>query len=71
MSVMCPHCGKSFTIQGNGRPRKQVPVQKVMDALRVTGNIDDTLKRLNIGRGTLYRLLKPLGVSPAKIARGE
>ncbi len=59
MSVICPHCGKSFTIPRNGRPRTEVDVLEVLDSLRHTGNISHTAEQLKISRQSIYRALKP------------
>ncbi len=71
MKLICPHCGNEILVKGNGRPRVNLNVQKVLDTLRSKGNVSDAAKQLQVGRGTLYRLLKPLGLNPSKIAKED
>jgi hypothetical protein len=51
MIVECPHCGKPVVVNGFGRPRLNIPVNKVCDALRLHHSVTAAARELGCSRG--------------------
>ena len=61
MIVACPHCGKSVVVNGFGRPRLNIPVKKVYDALQLHHSVTAAAIELGCSRGYIYKVLKHRG----------
>ena len=69
MKVVCPHCGKSVTVNGIGRRPLHYSVKNVCDALLSTGSIKLTAEKLHCSRGHIYNVLKQRGMTPKEVLR--
>lgn len=61
MIAVCPHCGKAVVVNGFGRPRLNIPVNKVCDALQLHHSVTAAAKELGCSRGYIYKVLKNRG----------
>jgi transposase-like protein len=61
MIVECPHCGKPVAVNGFGRPRLNIPVNKVYDALQLHHSVTAVARELRCSRGYIYKVLKESG----------
>lgn len=62
MKVLCPKCGNFVVVNGLGRPAAKYPVQNVLNAYQTLQNIGLVAEKLNLSRGTVWRILKSEGV---------
>ena len=62
MIVECPHCGKPLVVNGFGRPRLNMPVKKICDALRLHHSVTAAARELGCSRGYIYKVLKESGL---------
>jgi hypothetical protein len=60
MKVTCPNCHKSFVVGGLGRPRLNLPGNKVLASLRASGSVTLTAKEYGVSRGTIRNVIKAL-----------
>jgi len=60
--VECPHCGKPVVVNGFGRPRLNMPVKKICDALRLHHSVTAAARELGCSRGYIYKVLKESGL---------
>lgn len=58
MIIECPYCGKPVVVNGFGRPRLNIPVNKVYDALQRYHGVTAAAKELGCSRGYIYKTLK-------------
>ena len=58
MIVRCPHCGKPVVVNGFGRPRLNIPVNKVYDALHLYHSVTAAARELGCSRGYIYKVLR-------------
>ena len=58
MNVVCPHCHQSVTVSGLGRPKLDMPVINVYDAIRRHKTITGAAEALEVSRGYIYKVLK-------------
>ena len=59
ISRICRENGWDFkTARPFGRPRINIPVQKVLDIYRSQNNIRATARKLNLSPGTVQRVVK-------------
>jgi hypothetical protein len=61
MIVECPHCGRPVMVNGFGRPRLNIPVNKVYDALQLHHSVTAAARELGCSRGHIYKVLKDKG----------
>ena len=61
MIVECPYCGKLVVVNGFGRPRLNIPVKKVYDALQLHRSVTAAARELGCSRGYIYKVLKGKG----------
>jgi len=59
--VLCPHCGKPVVVNGFGRPRLNIPVNKVYGALQRHHSVTAAARELGCSRGYIYKVLKHTG----------
>ncbi|MQF69589.1 helix-turn-helix domain-containing protein [SAR202 cluster bacterium AD-804-J14_MRT_500m] len=55
-NARCPTCGGKLYRKATGRPRLQVPVQKVLDAVRSGESVTSVANRFKISRASVYRI---------------
>jgi len=58
MIIECPYCGKPVAVNGFGRPRLNIPVNKVYDALQLHRSVTAAARELGCSRGYIYKVLK-------------
>ena len=58
MIVQCPHCGKPVTVNGLGRPRLNISLKIVCDALQAYPNVKIAAQQLNCSQGYIFKVLK-------------
>ena len=58
MIIECPYCGKPVAVNGFGRPRLNIPVNKVCDALQLHHSVTAAARELGCSRGYIYKVLK-------------
>ena len=58
MNIVCPHCHRCVTVSGLGRPRLDVPVINVCDAVKRYKTITRAARALGVSRGYIYKTLK-------------
>ena len=58
MIIECPYCGKTVVVNGFGRPRLNIPVNKVYDALQLHHSVTVAARELGCSRGYIYKVLK-------------
>ncbi len=61
MIVGRPYCGKAVAINGFGRPRLNIPVNKVYDALHQHHSVTVAARELGCSRGYIYKVMKERG----------
>ena len=54
-----------------GRKPKSIRSQTICERLNSLGTVRDAAQELGCSVGYIYKVLTPLGLSPAKVARGE
>jgi DNA invertase Pin-like site-specific DNA recombinase len=54
--VPCPYCGGKMPRRPVGRPRLQVPVQNIVDAVSAGETVTSVARRFGISRATVYRI---------------
>jgi molybdenum-dependent DNA-binding transcriptional regulator ModE len=59
--VECPHCGKPVAVNGFGRPRLNITVNKVYDALQRHHSVTAAARELGCSRGYIYKVMKERG----------
>ena len=52
----CPTCGSKLPVRPVGRPRLQVPVQNVLDALSAGITVAEVAREYGVSRATVYRV---------------
>jgi molybdenum-dependent DNA-binding transcriptional regulator ModE len=62
MIVECSYCGKPVVANGFGRPRLNIPVNKVCDALELHQSVTAAARKLGCSRGYIYKVLKESGL---------
>jgi hypothetical protein len=67
--VECPHCGKPVMVNGFGRPRLNIPVNKVYDALQLHHSVTVTARELGCSRAYIYKVLKERRVEAEQIIK--
>ena len=61
MIIECPCCGKPVVVNGFGRPRLNIPVKKIYDALQLHQSVTAAARELGCSRGYIYKVLKESG----------
>ena len=61
MIIECPYCGKPVVVNGFGRKRLNIPVNKVYDALQLHHSVTAAARELGCSRGYIYKVLKERG----------
>ena len=64
MRFFCQKCGEMVAVNGFGRPRLDVAVNKVCDALRVYSSVTLAAQELGCSRGFIYKVCKTQGKMP-------
>ena len=54
--LKCPYCGGKLLRRPVGRPRLQVPVKNILDALASGESVTTVARRFGISRGSVYRI---------------
>lgn len=54
-----------------GRPRIKTSSQKICEVLSETRSVSTTARMLSCSVPYIYKVLQPLGINPARLARGE
>lgn len=62
MEVTCPGCGQIISVNGLGRRKGKYPVQNVLNAYEELQKIGPVAERLNLSKGTVWRILKSEGI---------
>jgi hypothetical protein len=63
MKVRCPHCGNEVQVNGLGRPKLNIPLKNICDALRLhRGQVSEAAKELGCSPGYIFNLLKVHGL---------
>jgi predicted transcriptional regulator len=69
MIIECPFCGKSVVVNGFGRPRLNIPVNKVCDALELHHSVTAAARELGCSRGYIYKVLKERNLKVESMSR--
>lgn len=64
MKIKCPKCGEDIEVGILGRPKLDMPVNKVVDALKKHRSITKAAEELGCSRGSIYNALKDSGHKP-------
>jgi hypothetical protein len=64
MKETCRNCGEILPRRVGGRPRRQIPVQPLLDAYSRLQNVRATARELNLPAGTVWNRLREAGVLP-------
>lgn len=63
MIILCPHCGKSVTVNGMGRKPLNIPVKIICDTLRAHSTVLEAALELGCSRGYIYKTLEVAGLT--------
>jgi hypothetical protein len=67
MKVRYPHCGQEVQVDGLGRPKLNIPLKNIYDALTKYASIRAAAQHLGCSPGYIYRELKKVGMRPKNI----
>ena len=65
MKIICPDCGKSIEVVTGHRPRLDITVTKLCDALEHSKDVLSAANTLKCSRAYIYQELKKIGKSPS------
>ena len=66
MRIKCPHCHQIITVNGLGRPRLDMPVKNVLDAISRYKTIAGAARVLGVSRGYIYNRIKETGLKASR-----
>ncbi len=69
--VKCPQCGEKITVKGIGRPRLEIAVNKVYDALQRHHSLVTAAKELKCSQAYIYKILKNEGQTVRNVLKGK
>ena len=69
MLAVCPHCGRTVSVDGLGRKPLVIPVINIYDALKTHGSVIPAADSLGCSRSYIYKALKAEGKTPADVIR--
>ena len=61
MPIICPNCGEEMGTQRGGRPRREIPVQPLLDAYQRTSNVRAVAREFGLPPGTVWHRLNDAG----------
>lgn len=62
MIVQCPHCGETIAVNGLGRPRLNIALKNICEALRLHRSVAEAAKELGCSEGYIFSALKANGL---------
>ena len=71
MRIVCPHCGESMEIQLGGRPRLDIPVEKVYRTVLENGSLSAAARELGCSRDYIRQRLASVGLSVRHAINGR
>lgn len=71
-TIKCPHCSEKFDYtHRTGRPRHNINVKNVLNALQGGRSVMSVAEELGIDRGNIYNRLKEAGYDVREITKGN
>lgn len=67
MIIVCPHCGKSVTVNGMGRKPLNIPVKIICDRLRAHSTVAGVALELGCSRGYIHKTLEAVGLTVKEV----
>ena len=58
MKIECPKCGEMVTVRGLGRPRLNISLKKVIEALNRHGSVGPAAEELGCSQAYIFGILK-------------
>ena len=70
MIIQCPNCGEKVAVNGLGRPRLNIPLKNVYEALQAHGSVAAAADKLGCSQGYIFKVLKANGVNLKDVCTG-
>ena len=70
MITKCPSCGKPVAVNGLGRPRLNIPLNKVYESLVSRYGMAEAARELGCSEGYIFNALKANGLRFRDVIKG-